>query len=103
MNDTRNAEKAYRKSIELNPDNPEALINLIILEVNQGKIKEAEKNFHSFQEACLSCSAIDKEVTLIIHNIKSIYNIIIYNLPIIIIALHYPTINNVVFIVGDYT
>jgi len=103
MNDTRNAEKAYRKSIELNPDNPEALINLIILEVNQGKIKEAEKNFHSFQEACLSCSAIDKEVTLIIHNIKSIYNIIIYNLPIIIIALHYPTINNVVFTVGDYT
>jgi len=73
MNDTRNAEKAYRKSIELNPDNPEALINLIILEVNQGKIKEAEKNFHSFQEACLSCSAIDKEVRLIIHSIKKIY------------------------------
>jgi len=63
MNDTRNAEKAYRKSIELNPDNLEALINLTILEVNQGKIKEAEKYFQSFQEACLSCDAIDKEVT----------------------------------------
>lgn len=65
MNDIRNAEKAYRKSIELNSDNPEALINLTILDLNQGKIKEAEKNFHAFQEACLSCGSIDKEVRLI--------------------------------------
>jgi len=72
MNDTKNAEKAYRKSIELNSENLEALINLTILEVNQGKIKEAEKNFHAFQEACLSCGAIDKEVTLI-HFRKKIY------------------------------
>jgi len=68
MNDTRNAEKAYRKSIELNPDNPEALINLTILEVNQGKLKEAEKNFQAFQEACLSCGAIDKEVGNVINS-----------------------------------
>lgn len=68
MGDTRNAEKAYRKSIELDQDNPEALINLTILEVNQGKIKEAKTNFYAFQEACLSCSPIDKEVILIILN-----------------------------------
>lgn len=89
MNDTRNAEKAYRKSIELNPDNPEALINLTILEINQGKMKEAEKNFYSFQEACLSCNAIDKEVTLIIHNIKkNLFTILSFTYK-IIIALHY--------------
>lgn len=64
MDDTRNAEKAYRKSIELNPNNPEALINLSVLEVNQGKMKEAEKHFYDFQEACLSCGSVDKEVTL---------------------------------------
>jgi len=62
MNDTRNAKKAYRKSIELQPNNPEALINLTILEVNQGKMKEAKINFVAFQEACLSCGTIDKEV-----------------------------------------
>lgn len=67
MNDTRNAEKAYRKSIELNPNNPEALINLTILKVNQGKMKEAKKMFYSFQEACLSCSTIDKEVMLTVN------------------------------------
>lgn len=64
MDDTRNAEKAYRKSIELNPNYPEALINLTILELNQGKVKEAKKSFYSFQEACLSGGAIDKEVML---------------------------------------
>lgn len=62
MDDKRNAEKAYRKSIDLNPDNPEALINLTILEINQGKMKEAKINFHAFQEACHSCGTIDKEV-----------------------------------------
>lgn len=63
MNDTRNAEKAYCKSIELQPNNPEALINLTILEVNQGKMEKAKIHFHAFQKACLSCGAIDKEVT----------------------------------------
>lgn len=62
MDDERNAKKAYRKSIELNPNNPEALINLTILEINQGKMEEAKINFDAFQEACLSCSTIDKEV-----------------------------------------
>lgn len=62
MDDMRNAEKAYRKSIELNPNHPEALINLTILLVNQGKIIEAKKNFNCFQEACLLGGAIDKEV-----------------------------------------
>jgi len=62
MDDKRNAEKAYRKSIELNPNNPEALINLTILEINQGKMEEAKINFYAFQEACLSCNTIDKEV-----------------------------------------
>lgn len=62
MNDARNAEKAYRKSIELNSNNPEALINLTILEIKQGKFKEAKQSFYSFQEACLSSGAIDKEV-----------------------------------------
>lgn len=62
MDDRRNAEKSYRKSIELDPNNPEALINLTILELNQGKIKEAKIHFHAFQEACLFCSPIDKEV-----------------------------------------
>lgn len=70
MNDTRNAEKAYRKSIELNPDNPEALINLTILEVNQGKIKDAKQNFCAFQEACLSSGTIDKEVTSTMINLS---------------------------------
>lgn len=70
MNDTRNAEKAYRKSIELNPNNPEALINLTILKVNQGKMKEAKKMFYSFQETCLSCSIIDKEVMLTVNTNK---------------------------------
>lgn len=78
MSDTRNAEKAYRKSIELNSDNPEALINLTILEINQGKIKEAEKNFHAFQEACLSCGSIDKEVTLINFRKKNLFTILSY-------------------------
>lgn len=68
MNDTRNAEKAYRKAIELNPDNPEALINLTILEVNQRKIKDAKQNFCAFQKACLSCGTIiDKEVMLTVY------------------------------------
>ncbi|VVC24162.1 Tetratricopeptide repeat,Tetratricopeptide repeat 1,Tetratricopeptide repeat-containing [Cinara cedri] len=62
MDDTRNAEKAYRKSIELNPNYPEALINLTILELNQGKVQEAKNSFCSFQEACLSGGAIDKEI-----------------------------------------
>lgn len=62
MNDARNAEKAYCKSIELDPDNPEALINLTILKINQGRIKEAKNNLYAFQEACLSCSTLDKEV-----------------------------------------
>lgn len=62
MNDTRNAEKAYRKSIEIKSDNPEALINLAILYVNQGRMVDAEKYVNAFQEACLSCSSIDKEV-----------------------------------------
>lgn len=62
MSDTKNAEKAYRKSIELNPNNPEALINLTILEVNQEKMKEAKIHFSAFQESCLSHGAIDKEV-----------------------------------------
>lgn len=66
MNETRNAEKAYQKSIEINPINPEALINLTILEINQRKMNEAKKNFSAFQEACLSCGAIDKEVMHVI-------------------------------------
>lgn len=76
MNDTRNAAKAYRKSIELNPDNPEALINLTILEVNQGKMKEAKKNFYAFQEACLTCRTIDKEVIIVVnsrHSFESLH------------------------------
>lgn len=68
MNDTKNAEKAYHKSIELDPSNIEALINLTILEVNQGKIKEAKKSFYSFQEACLSGGAVDKEVMFFFSN-----------------------------------
>lgn len=67
MNETRNAEKAYRKSIEINPMNPEALINLTIFEINRGQVNEAKKNFRAFQESCLSCGAIDKEVMHIIH------------------------------------
>jgi Flp pilus assembly protein TadD len=62
MNDTRNAEKAYRKSIEIKSDNPEALINLAILCVNQGRKVDAKKYVNAFQETCLSCSPIDKEV-----------------------------------------
>lgn len=65
MNDTKNAEKAYRKSIELNPENPEALINLTILKVNQGQLRDAINNLYAFQEACLSCGTIDKEVGVI--------------------------------------
>ncbi|XP_025425724.1 Bardet-Biedl syndrome 4 protein homolog isoform X2 [Sipha flava] len=62
MNDTRNAEKAYRKSIEIKSDNPEALINLAILCVNQGRKVDAKKYVNAFQETCLSCSPIDKEI-----------------------------------------
>lgn len=62
MGDARNAEKAYCKSIELNPDNPEALINLTILEVNKGNFKSANNHFYTFQEACLLGGSIDKEV-----------------------------------------
>lgn len=69
MSDERNAEKAFCKSIELNPDNPEALINLTILKVNQGQFREAKNHFYAFQEACLSVGTIDKEVPMLKINI----------------------------------
>ncbi|XP_050442968.1 Bardet-Biedl syndrome 4 protein homolog isoform X2 [Adelges cooleyi] len=74
MNDTANADRAYRRSIELNPDNPEALINLTVLAIKQERYEQAKVHFHEFQKACLTCNTIDKDMVEIGKKISDFLN-----------------------------
>ncbi|XP_050521175.1 Bardet-Biedl syndrome 4 protein homolog isoform X2 [Daktulosphaira vitifoliae] len=78
MNDMKNAEKAYRRSLELDSNNVETLINLIIVILKQGKIEESIEYFQLFQKKCLTNATFDKDIVDLgkqISDILDSYNI----------------------------